>query len=86
MVVYLFWAAESWGRWPSAMLSVHIMLLAKPQGGVSPDCPVAIAVSGVHKASHRACSPVDSGSQQAFLCPWRWQVHFGGGCAHATSR
>eukprot|EP00959_Pyramimonas_sp_CCMP1952_P152678 3194545-Pyramimonas_sp.AAC.1 len=36
MRFYIFWAAESWARWPSSMLSVHIMLLTKPQGGFRP--------------------------------------------------
>eukprot|EP00959_Pyramimonas_sp_CCMP1952_P062776 1312545-Pyramimonas_sp.AAC.1 len=37
MLVYIYWAAEAWMRWPTVMLNVHIMLLAKPQGGFRPE-------------------------------------------------
>eukprot|EP00959_Pyramimonas_sp_CCMP1952_P241857 5055311-Pyramimonas_sp.AAC.1 len=36
MMVYLLWAAERWGRWPTPTLMIHVMLLAKASGGFRP--------------------------------------------------
>eukprot|EP00959_Pyramimonas_sp_CCMP1952_P102885 2151607-Pyramimonas_sp.AAC.1 len=36
MLVYLLWAAEAWKRWPTTIMAIHVMLLAKPQGGLRP--------------------------------------------------
>ena len=36
MMVYLIWMCESWGRWPTSIMAVHVMLLVKPQGGFRP--------------------------------------------------
>eukprot|EP00959_Pyramimonas_sp_CCMP1952_P407484 8540017-Pyramimonas_sp.AAC.1 len=36
MMLYIFWAAESWAGWPASLLSVHIMLFTKVPGGFRP--------------------------------------------------
>eukprot|EP00959_Pyramimonas_sp_CCMP1952_P430272 9012151-Pyramimonas_sp.AAC.1 len=53
-VVYLIWAAETWCRWPTAAMSVHILLLGKPAGGFRPIallpslCRLYMKVRAVH--------------------------------------
>ena len=36
MLVYIMWLAEHWERWPTQLMAVHIVLLAKPKGGWRP--------------------------------------------------
>eukprot|EP00959_Pyramimonas_sp_CCMP1952_P256470 5357284-Pyramimonas_sp.AAC.1 len=36
LLIYIMWLAEHCGPWPTQMMAVHIVLLAKPKGGWRP--------------------------------------------------